>query len=69
VSAGLAVSALPLASVAQQLKRNTLAALQVQGWPLQRTFVVVRHEEKYVFRALTVFLEVMRTEMQSRLEK
>jgi hypothetical protein len=61
------VAALPLASVGQQLQQKSLAVLRVQGWPLKRTLLVVRHADKYVFRALAEFLEVMRTEMKSRL--
>jgi DNA-binding transcriptional LysR family regulator len=60
VGAGLAVSALPLRTVRQHLKRKSLAMLAVQGWPLKRTLAVVRHSAKYVFRALAEFLEVLR---------
>ena len=63
------MSALPLASVEEQLRQKSLALLPVQGWPLKRTMPVVRHAEKYVFRALAAFLEAMRLELKSRLEE
>lgn len=58
-----------MASVEQQIKHKSLALLDVQGWPLKRTLEVVRHSEKYVFRALTEFLHIMRMELKSRLQK
>ena len=61
------MSALPLASVEEQVREKSLAVLPVQGWPLKRTMLVVHHQEKYLFRALREFREVMRVELKSRL--
>jgi hypothetical protein len=61
------VSALPLASVREELKQNRLALLEVKGWPLKRSLLVVRHAQKYVFRGLAEFLDVMRAELRPRL--
>jgi hypothetical protein len=61
------VSALSLSSVRPQLQQKSLALLRVQGWPLARTLFVVRHEEKYVFRALAEFLSILRGQMQARI--
>jgi DNA-binding transcriptional LysR family regulator len=67
VGAGFAVSAVPLASVEQQLEQKSLVSLKVQGWPLQRNLLVVRHVHKYISPALAEFLEIMRSELRPRL--
>ncbi len=61
------MSALPLATVQPQLQQKRLVRLPVQGWPLHRDMLVVRHADKYVFRALAAFLEALRAEMADRL--
>lgn len=61
------MAALPLAAVEKQLQEKRLVCLQVQGWPLRRDLLVVQHRDKYVFRALAQFLEVMRTAMKTRI--
>jgi DNA-binding transcriptional LysR family regulator len=60
------VSALPLAAIQPQLQQQSLVCLHVQGWPLHRNLVVVQHADKYVFRALTAFLDVLAAEMKVR---
>jgi hypothetical protein len=61
----VALSVLPKAAVGDELKKKTLAVVRVQGWPLERHYLVVRHVEKFMFRAMTEFLAVLRAEVES----
>lgn len=59
------MSALPLTIVMSQLRQGSLVRLDVQGWPLRRDLLVVRHTDKYVFRALAAFLQTVTAELHA----
>lgn len=62
---GLGVTLLPQPFVAQELKEGTLARFDVKGIKLQSFSCLVYRRDKYILRAMSGFLEVLR-EVTSR---
>ncbi len=67
--AGLGVSVLSRHNLRLELDTGQLVTLDVQGFPLKRTWFVVHHQGKHLSLAAKAFLEFLRTEARSLLNQ
>ncbi|MYL81694.1 LysR family transcriptional regulator [Desulfovibrio aerotolerans] len=58
VEAGLGVAAVSALAARAYLERGTVAALDVPGLDMRRSFYVVHHGKRYLFPALRFFLKI-----------
>ena len=61
VKAGLGISILPLRLVEDALKRHDVVTLPVPELTLSRDFLIVTHQDKYLSRSLSAFIELVKT--------